>query len=155
MANTESSAWYEQVNGLVDTKIEDAMMVFKEREIKPKFERIDEKFEVMDERMDLLKDTLIDIKENTRRSADANERSLENQHEQHKEIQRQIKVQDDKIELLMQTTPAAIAAQNVAKSAEDKENRKKLIRNWLYGGGAITLVFSIITFIITNFLMNQ
>ena len=155
MANTESSAWYEQVNGLVDTRVASAMKDFKEREINPKFDRIDDKFDNIDERFDLFKETLIDIKENTRRSADANERSLENQHEQHKEIQRQIKVQDDKIELLMQTTPAAIAAQNAAKSAEDKENRKKLIRNWLYGGGAITLVFSIITFIITNFLMNQ
>lgn len=155
MANTESSPFYEQVNGIVDTKIEDAMAVFREREIKPKFERVDEKFKVMDERMDLLKDTLIDIKENTRRSAEANERSLENQHDQYKETQKQIKAQDDKIELLMQTTPAALAAQNAAQTAEEKKNRKKLFWNWVYGGGAFTLAFTIIAYFITNFVLNR
>jgi hypothetical protein len=149
MANTENPAWVHEVNGIVDTKLEDAMAVFKEREMKPKFDRIDEKFENIDERFDLFKETLIDIKENTRRSADANERYVENQHMQHKEVQDQIKTQGQQIEILMQTTPAAIAADNAAKTAEEKAHRKKVFWNWVYGGGAFTLFFSIISWLAT------
>lgn len=149
MADTQDRSWLGEVNGIVDTKIDEKIDDFRENEFKPAVDGLTRQFGLFMTRLD-------DINENTRRSAVASERSLDEQKEQREQLRKETKAQQDalraQMDVLLQATPPAVAAKKKAKREHTIKEIITKASGWLFGAGGL---FTIITYLVDKFLLNQ